>query len=275
MGIRILLADDHNLMREGVRSLIASQPDMCVVGEATEGKAAVRLAAKLSPDVILMDVAMPVLNGIEATRRILQARNAPRVVALSMHLDRSAVVDMLAAGASGYLLKDCVFEEVVLAVRTALSEGMYLSPCVAALLAKELLQRSVCDGPSPLEGLPAGERNVLSLAAEGKDPWETAALLSLDVRDVRSRLRRIMLDRAVPYFREAAEAARPGIWLDQREREILTWLREGKGTWEIASILGISEDTVKYHLKKSFRKLNATNRTQAIAVALDNKLIDA
>ena len=107
--IKILLADDHKLLREGLRALIEEQRNMIVVAEAEDGRSAVRLAAKLSPDIIVMDISMPGLNGIDATRRIAEENPGIKVIALSMHADRNFVVEMFKAGAAGYLLKDCAF----------------------------------------------------------------------------------------------------------------------------------------------------------------------
>jgi DNA-binding NarL/FixJ family response regulator len=276
MSIRILLADDHNLMREGIRALIAEQPGMTVVAEARDGVSAVRLATELRPDIIIMDISMPGLSGIEATRQLSEAKAASKVIALSMHLDRRVVLDMLAAGASGYLLKDCIFDEVVLAVRTVLSNSMYLSPRIVEVVLKDFVQQASRGGFSLLKELPSWARKVLRLAAEGRSPGEIASLLDLSVKAVSSCLRQIILDHIVPYFHETGPGVKvhPAISLTTREREILTWIREGKGTWEISSILSLSQDTVKYHLKKTFQKLNATNRPQAVAVALDHKLIE-
>jgi two-component system response regulator NreC len=276
MSIRILLADDHNLMRQGIRTLITEQTGMTVVAEARDGASAVGLATELKPDIIIMDISMPGVSGIEATRQLSELKTTSKIIALSMHLDRRVVLDMLAAGASGYLLKDCIFEEVVLAVRTVLADGMYLSPPVVELVFKEFVQQASLDELSPLEELPDRERRILRLAAEGTSPEELASQFTLSVGAVSSCLQRIILDSIVPYFQESGAGVKvlSGVSLTPREREILTWIREGKSTWEISSIVGLSQDTVKYYLKKTFQKLNATNRTQAIAVALDNKLID-
>jgi DNA-binding NarL/FixJ family response regulator len=277
MSIRILLADDHSLMREGIRMLIAEQPGMTVVAEARDGGSAVRLATDLRPDIIFMDISMPGLSGIEATRQLSETKAASKVIALSMHFERHVVLHMLAAGASGYLLKDCIFEEVLLAARTVLSDNIYLSPRVAELVLKDFVQQASRDKLlPPLKDLPVRDRKVLRLAAEGKDPEEITTLLDMSDKAVATCLRQIILDHIVPYFHEsdAALKAHPSVSLSTREREILAWIRDGKGTWEVSSILGLSQDTVKYHLKKTFQKLNVTNRIQAIAVALDNKLIE-
>jgi two-component system response regulator NreC len=278
MSIRILLADDHNLMRQGVRTLINEQPGMAVIAEAADGASAVRLALDVQPDIVIMDVSMPGMGGIEATRRLFEEKSRSKVIALSMHPERCKVLDMLSAGASGYLLKDCLFEEVVCAVRTVLSNEMYLSPAVVERILIEFVKLACREEPSPLAGFPERDLNVLRLSMEGKDINEIAGALSMSVPAVSASLRGIILDCVVPYFSAAGDSATPAaspFSLTLREREILAWIRDGKGSWEISSILGLSQETVKYHLKKTYRKLNATNRTQALAVALHNNLLDA
>jgi two-component system response regulator NreC len=137
MGVKILLADDHKVMRDGLRSLIEKQPEMEVVAEAENGRTAVRLTRKFRPDVIVMDIHMPDVNGIEATRRIVEEFPGTEVVAFSMHSDRQFVVGAIKAGVSGYLLKDCAFEELVHAIRTVAGSQKYLSSKVKDTVAEE------------------------------------------------------------------------------------------------------------------------------------------
>jgi two-component system, NarL family, response regulator NreC len=131
MTVKILLADDHKIVRDGLRSLLEKDNGLEVIGEAPNGQVAVELARELSPDVIVMDIGMPVMNGIEATERIIEDKSGAKVIGLSMHSDRRFVASMLEAGASGYLLKDCAFDELVDAIRTVLSGQVYLGPGVA------------------------------------------------------------------------------------------------------------------------------------------------
>ena len=131
MSIRILICDDHRIIREGLRSLLEKQTDMEIVGEGTNGFEACKLAAKLSPDIIVLDVAMPDLNGIAAARRICEETPSAKILALSMHSDHHFITGMLQAGASGYLLKDCAFNELTTAIRTIMNGGMYVSPQIA------------------------------------------------------------------------------------------------------------------------------------------------
>jgi NarL family two-component system response regulator LiaR len=188
--IRIVIADDHQLIREGLRGLLDREPDMEVVGEAQDGRAALGLVADLSPEVVIMDVAMPDLNGIEATRKVIAAFPAIRVIALSMHSDKRFVAGMLKAGASGYLLKDCAFSELASAVRTVAAGKVYLSPGIAGLVAEEFAGRFAPDRPAlPLTDR---EREVLQLIAEGQATKRIAARLGLSVKTVETHRRQMM-----------------------------------------------------------------------------------
>ena len=140
MSVKILLADDHKLMRDNLRTLIEKQPDMVVVAEAENGRSAVRLTRKFSPDVIIMDIHMPEVDGIETTRRIVEEFPGLKVVAFSMHSNRQFVVGAFKAGVSGYLLKDCAFEELVQAIRTVAASRKYLSSIIKDTIAKECRQ---------------------------------------------------------------------------------------------------------------------------------------
>ena len=186
--IRILLADDHAVVRRGFQMILAEQSDMEIVGEAANGREALELAAKLKPDVVVMDVAMPELNGIEATRRM--AENAPhaRVLALSMHKDSVYVREILRAGARGYLLKDSVAADLVSAVRAVASGEGYLSPAVSDAVLDDY-RRHVTN---PIDLLTGREREVLQMLAEGKTNKEIAGILNLSVYTVDAHRGRIM-----------------------------------------------------------------------------------
>lgn len=192
MGIKILLADDHRLLREGLRSLLEEQPDMSVVGEAENGKSAVQLATKLMPDIIIMDISMPGLNGIDATQQILSVCTKSKVIALSMHTERRTVIEMINAGASGYLLKDCAFEEVVQAVRAVASNSTYLSPKITEIVIKDYVQRIPKNELSSLSRLTTREREVLQLLSEGKKTKEIADILRVSVKTAESYRQHIM-----------------------------------------------------------------------------------
>jgi len=190
MSTRIVLADDHQLMRQGLRGLLDREPDMEVVGEADGGRSALALVAELAPNVVIMDVAMPDLNGVEATRKIVAGFPGVRVIALSMHADKRFVAGMLKAGASGYLLKDCAFAELAGAVRTVAAGQVYLSPGIAGLVAEEFAGRFAPDRPgSPLTGR---EREVLQLIAEGQATKQIAVRLGLSVKTVETHRRQMM-----------------------------------------------------------------------------------
>ena len=139
--IKIILADDHQIVRHGLRTLLSAEPDIEVVGEADNGRDVVRLVQELAPQVVIMDISMPDLNGIEATRQILSESTGVKVIALSMHSDGLFVLNMFKAGASGYLLKDCALEELVKAIRTVVNQKIYLSSNLSNLLVSDLANK--------------------------------------------------------------------------------------------------------------------------------------
>ena len=176
--IRILLADDHTIVRDGLRALLERQPDMEVVAEADDGRECVQLAAQHSPDVVMMDVAMPEMNGIEAARRIISDNPKTRVVMLSMHRDESYVLRSLKAGAKGYLLKDSPRDEVLAAIRAAAAGRPWLSAKVASLLREDYIRQLESRGlDDTYELLTDREREILQLLAEGKANKEVASVL--------------------------------------------------------------------------------------------------
>ena len=186
--IRVMLADDHAVVRQGFRLILAAQPDMEIVGEAGNGREAVELAEKLQPDVVVMDVAMPELNGIEATRRLARQSPRSRVLALSMHKDSVYVREILRAGARGYLLKDAIDRDLLAAVRAVASGEGYLSPGVSEAVLTDY-RRHVTD---PLDLLSSREREVLQMIAEGKTNKEIASALNLSVYTVDAHRGRVM-----------------------------------------------------------------------------------
>ena len=177
MGTRLLIADDHKMMREGLRALLADKPDIEVVGDAADGRAIVELAAELTPDIVLMDIGMPQLNGIEATRRITGASGSPRVIALSAHADRSFVQGILKAGASGYVLKDSAFDELSHAIRAVCNGQMYLSPAIAGVVVEGFLQTNGASSEDD-SNLTSREREILQLVTEGISTREKESLLA-------------------------------------------------------------------------------------------------
>ena len=192
MGIRILLADDHKIMREGLCSLLEKEDDMEIVGQAEDGRRAILLAGELQPDVVVMDVAMPGQSGVEATRRILEESSNVRVIALSMHADRPYVARMLEAGASGYLLKDCAFEELIAAIRTVVAHGTYLSPKIAGLVVRGYVGRLTADAVPARTELTRREREVLKRMAGGQSTKEIAFALKVSVKTIETHRRNIM-----------------------------------------------------------------------------------
>ena len=192
MSIRILLADDHKITRQGLRSLLDKQSDMEVVAEAEEGRTTVRLVRELLPDVVIMDVTMPDLNGMEAARQITREFGNVRIVALSMHSDSLFVTEMLKSGASGYLLKDCAFEELARAIRTVVAGKTYLSPSISGVVVDDYLHRLSKADFSGLDVLTSREREVLQLLAEGKSTKQIALKLHISVKTVETHRRQIM-----------------------------------------------------------------------------------
>ncbi len=186
--IRILLADDHAVVRQGFKMILAAQQDMEIVGEAGNGREALDLAGQLQPDVIVMDVAMPELNGIEATRRVADLSPRTRVLALSMHKDSVYVREILRAGARGYLLKDSISSDLLAAVRAVARGEGYLSPGVSDAVLNDY-RRHVTD---PIDLLSSREREVLQMIAEGKTNKEIATILNLSVYTVDAHRGRIM-----------------------------------------------------------------------------------
>lgn len=193
MGIRVYLADDHTVLREGLRAILESRPEIEVVGEAAEGRSAVRDATALCPDIVLMDIAMPDLNGIEATALVLAECPGVRVVILSMHSTREHIFRALEAGASGYVLKESASREVVEAVRTVASGRRYLSRQIEDLVIEHSIpgarRRTV---HNPLDSLSPREREILQLVVEGKSSSAIAGTLFLSPKTIETYRSRMM-----------------------------------------------------------------------------------
>jgi len=192
MSIRVLIVDDHGIVRHGLARSIQQQEDMEVVGQATDGHVAVQLARELSPNVVLMDVSMPDLNGIEATREIVRESPATRVIALSMHSAKRYVREMFRAGASGYLLKDCEFDELVQTIRV-ISEGQtYISPSISQIVVESYMRNTSEDKDSAFSVLTQREREVLQLMSEGHSTKQIAMRLFISPKTVEAHRLRIM-----------------------------------------------------------------------------------
>ena len=193
MEIRLLLADDHQIMREGLKALIEKERGITVVGEAEDGKTTVELARKLSPNVVVMDVAMPDLNGIEATRKIVKAHPNVKVVALSGHLNQGFVREMLAAGASAYILKQTACDELVRAIRAVVAGKKYLSAEVARGVVDAYVELSQSPSQSPaFVVLTEREREVLQMIAEGRSTKDIGGEIGVSVKTVETHRHNIM-----------------------------------------------------------------------------------
>ena len=189
--ITILIADDHKLMRDGLGSLLDRQPDIRVVAQAANGREAVQLTERLQPDVVVMDVSMPDLNGIDATRQIISRAPKTKVIALSMHSDRQFVAEMFRAGASGYLLKDSAFEELASAIRVVARNETFVGPKVSGFGVEE--KTAVAERVSLLlPRLSEREREVLQLISEGKGTKEIAAELGVSAKTIETHRQHLM-----------------------------------------------------------------------------------
>jgi DNA-binding NarL/FixJ family response regulator len=192
MTVQILLAEDHNIVREGLRALLATEAEFEVIGEASDGRTAVARVAELSPDVIVMDLHMPDLNGIEATRRVLAEKPNVKIIGLSANSDPNLILEMLKAGASGYVVKDSAFQELSEAIRTVMQNKVYLSPAVQNVLVDDYV-RGAEGRSTAFSTLSSREREVLQLTAEGKATKEVARMLSVSVKTVETHRRNIMM----------------------------------------------------------------------------------
>jgi DNA-binding NarL/FixJ family response regulator len=192
MSIRIVLAEDHKITREGLVNMLKNQRNMQVIGEAQNGREAVQLAIDLSPDLVIMDVTMPNLNGIDATRVITSNSKAVKVIALSMYSDKQFVQGMIQAGASGYLLKDCAFDELVNAIRVVYAGETYLSPGIAGIVIQDYVKKLSNSASSAVTLLTKREREVLQLISEGKSTKLIATQLNVSIKTVETHRRQMM-----------------------------------------------------------------------------------
>lgn len=192
MDISIILADDHKIVRDGLRALLEREPGLAVVAEAENGRDAVALSLELKPDVVVMDVGMPGLNGIEATGQIRGHVTGIRVLALSIHADRRFVERMFRAGAAGYLLKNCAARELVRAINEVARGKGYLSPELDGVVAEKVSRPALADRPFSVYDLTTREREVLQLIAEGETTKQIATQLGLSQKTVQSHRQQIM-----------------------------------------------------------------------------------
>jgi len=192
MSMRIILADDHKIIRDGLRSLLEQEEDIEVVAQAKTGNETIELVAKFLPNAVIMDIGMPDMNGIEATRHIINSFENVKVIALSMHSDRKFVIEMLKAGASGYLLKNCAFEELANAIRTVTAGKTYLSPSITDIVVDNYVRGSGDNEPSVFSVLTRREREVLQLLAESKTTKQVAMILHISPKTVETHRLKIM-----------------------------------------------------------------------------------
>ncbi len=192
--IRVLLADDHTIVRQGLRRLLESQPDMLVVGEADNGRDVLKSAARLRPDVVVMDMAMPGLNGIEATRQLTREVPSIRVLALSAYSDEEYVLAACQAGAAGYLVKHSAATELISAIREAMKGNAYFSPGIAKYFTRHAATglRSTQSGLARGKSLTPREREVLQLIAEGRANKQIAAAMAISVKTVEKHRQSVM-----------------------------------------------------------------------------------
>ncbi len=190
--ITVVLTDDHMIIRDGLRALLGRQPDMEVVAEADNGRTALKHVKELSPDVVIMDIGMRELNGIDATRQIVKISPGIKVLALSMYSDKRFVKEMLKAGASGYMLKDSAFKELIDAIRVIVDNKIYISPSVAGVVMDDYLDNSPEKEGSLRALLTSRELEVLQLMAEGKSTKQIALSLDLSTKTIESHRNKVM-----------------------------------------------------------------------------------
>lgn len=193
MSINVMIADDHAIVRDGLKLLLESQPDIFVTGEAMNGRDAVRQAKKLQPDIVIMDIAMPELNGIEAADRILQECHSTRIIILSMYSTTEHIYRSLKVGARGYLLKESAGTEVVAAVKAVHGGARYLSQKISDRVIDDYLNKQAAKEPeNPVERLTRREREILQMVSEGKSSAEIAGIMFLSPKTIETYRSRLM-----------------------------------------------------------------------------------
>lgn len=192
MSKRILLVDDHKILRDGLRSLLENHLGYRVVGEAEDGKSAIQLARKLKPEVVIMDISLPDITGIEASKEIIKTSPTVKIIALSMHSDKRFVSDMLRAGASGYLLKDCAFEELQEAIETVSADGKYISPNLTGTVINAYVENLRNRNAPPPASLSEREQDVLIALVEGSSSKDISYKLHISTKTVDTYRQRIM-----------------------------------------------------------------------------------
>ena len=184
MGIKIILADDHAMLRHGLSKSLQNEKDMEVIAQAKDGRTTVELVKELSPNLVIMDIGMPDLNGIEATRQIIKECPKVKVIALSMHSSKNFIIEMFKAGASGYLLKDCEFDELVSAIRLVMNNKTYISPAISDVVVDNYMRQPSNAKDSAFSILSQREREVLQLLTEGKATKQIGKRLHISAKTV-------------------------------------------------------------------------------------------
>ncbi len=193
MYINILIADNHGILRQGIASLIEQQGNMKVVGQAENGTQALEMSLQLRPDLIIMAVTMPVLNGIEATRQIKKEIPEIKILALSAHAKREFVLDMIKAGAAGYMVKECVLEDLIRAIEAVMNDQSYLSPQIASIVLNDVIKVDFSDTSQKWsESLTPRERQIIQLLTEGCTAKQIASQFGLSVKTIEANRRQIM-----------------------------------------------------------------------------------
>ena len=193
MSIKVLLVDDHDIVRAGLRSILQQEPTVTVIGEAEDGRAAVKLVRKLSPNIVLMDIGMPEMNGFEATRQIMGLGTRAKVIAQTMRTDAQSILDMLQAGASGYLVKQAIGPHLIPAILAVSNGDTYMCPQAARVVLDRCLHHPQ-DGPNAVTNLlTSREREVLQLLCEGKTSKEIASILAVTPKTVESHRAQLMM----------------------------------------------------------------------------------
>ncbi|HOI15680.1 MAG TPA: response regulator transcription factor [Geobacteraceae bacterium] len=188
----VMIVDDHQIVRDGLKAILHHEEGIGVIAEADNGRTALRLVDELKPEIVIMDIAMPDMNGIEATRRISSEHPEIKVLILSMHHDKRMVIEVFNAGARGYLLKECASDELLRAIRTLLQGETYLSPKISSIVVKDLVKKQQGENPSEIFSLSSREREVLQLLAEGKNMKEIAFTLDVSIKTVEAFRKRLM-----------------------------------------------------------------------------------
>jgi two-component system response regulator NreC len=212
MNLKIMLADDHKVLLDGLRALLSQVKGLSVAATAQTGREALRLADELEPDIVIMDIGMPDMNGIEATRRIVSSHPGTKVIALSVHSESKYVTEMIRAGASGYVLKQCAFEEIERAIEAVALHQAYLSPGVAREVFRRLSEPETRQRESAFSMLSSREREILQLLAEGKTAREVAETVNISVKTVDTHKQNVMKKLNLGSFAELVKyAVRQGL----------------------------------------------------------------